>query len=198
MMTDKDTIRCESIFNDDRTHRFSWKRVWDKDKPLACVITLNPSLSDNIVTDTTTTLVVNNIARLEEFGGVIITNLFSQLTGKLEFRWHSDEELNDPQNDSYILKAAGESKTVILAWGKGAVTNLRIQTRADTVLQRLRPYAEKLFLLTDGERDGLHPLTPILRSQWSLKPYIYPESKEPGTTEEPIDDASTTDSTSDA
>ena len=54
MITEKDTIKCESIFNDERTHRYLWKRVWDKDKPIISVIMLNPSQSDNIITDTTT------------------------------------------------------------------------------------------------------------------------------------------------
>ena len=31
MITEKDTIKCEAVFNEDRTHRFLWKRVWDKD-----------------------------------------------------------------------------------------------------------------------------------------------------------------------
>ena len=67
MINEKDTIRCESIFNDDRTHRFLWKRVWDsKDKPIACVIMLNPCIADNIITDITTGLVCNNVARLEK------------------------------------------------------------------------------------------------------------------------------------
>ena len=51
MLNEKDTIRCESVFNDDRTHRFLWKRVWDKDKPIACVIMLNPCIADNIIND---------------------------------------------------------------------------------------------------------------------------------------------------
>lgn len=87
MITEKDTIKCEAIFNDDHTHRYLWKRVWNKDKPLAAVIMLNPCMSDNIVTDTTTTLVVNNVARLEKYGGVIIVNLYSLLASKLSFRW---------------------------------------------------------------------------------------------------------------
>ena len=71
MITEKDTIKCEAVFNEDRTHRYMWKRVWSKDKPMAAVLMLNPCLSDNIVTDTTTALVVNNIARLEKYGGVM-------------------------------------------------------------------------------------------------------------------------------
>ena len=40
MITEKDTIKCESIFNDDHTHRYLWKRVWDKDKPMGILTVL--------------------------------------------------------------------------------------------------------------------------------------------------------------
>ena len=145
----------------------------DKDKPMAAVITMNPSLSDNIITDTTTTLVVNNIARLGEFGGVIIVNLYSLLTSKLDFRWNADEELNSPENDTYIKKAADESDVVILAWGKGAANNQRIADRVEQVLSILEPYKSKLWTITDGEREMTHPLFPAVRSSWNLKSFIY-------------------------
>ena len=95
MITEKDTIKCEAIVNDEHTHRFLWRRVWNKDKPIACVIMLNPCLSDNIVTDTTTSLVVNNVAMLGEFGGVSIVNLFSLLTPKLQMRFARDIDINE-------------------------------------------------------------------------------------------------------
>ena len=176
MITDKDVIKCESVFSDDRMHRFLWKRVWNKDKPMTAVIMLNPCHADNIMVDTTTALVVNNIARLEHYGGVQIVNLFSQLTPKLNFRWNSPAELNDPQNDSYILKAAEECQLVILAWGKGADSNANIEERAIEVINLLQKYKEKLFVISDGSRSGLHPLTPALRNGWILKPFIAKES----------------------
>ena len=108
MQIEKDTMKCEAVFNDERTHRYLWKRVWNKDKPLAAVIMLNPCLSDTIMMDTTTAVVVNNIARLEQFGGVMIVNLYSHLA-----------------NDDAIVKAAEECSEVILAWGKGTETNKR-------------------------------------------------------------------------
>ena len=67
MITEKSTIKCEAIFNDSHTHRYLWKRVWDKDKPIISVIMLNPCQADNIITDTTTSLVVNNVAKLQEY-----------------------------------------------------------------------------------------------------------------------------------
>lgn len=171
MITEKENIKCESVFNDNKTHRFLWKRVWNKDKPLACVIMLNPCLSDNIVTDTTTSLVVNNIAKLEEFGGVSIVNLFSLLTSKLHMRWARDIDINDYGNDTYIKKAADEASVVILAWGRGAELNVRITNRAKQVIELLSEHKEKLKVISDGKRQGIHPLTPSVRSQWVLEDY---------------------------
>ena len=166
MITEKDTIKCEAVYNENRTHRLLWKRVWNKEKPMACVIMINPCQADTILTDTTTYLVVNNIARLGEYGGVSIVNLFSLLTSKLHFR--SDVDINDYSNDQYIKKAAEEASVVILAWGKAADTNARIYRRARQVLDLLENQTEKLRIISDGTREGLHPLTPSIRGQWLL------------------------------
>ena len=169
MRTEKDVIKCESVFSEDKKHRLLWKRVWDKDKPLACVIMLNPCLSDNIVTDTTTSLVVNNIARLNDFGGVSIVNLFSILTPKLQMRVARDIDINDLDNDNYIKKAAEEASIIVLAWGKGAELNIRISNRAEQVLELLDKHKEKFRVISDGKRKGIHPLTPTVRAHWSLE-----------------------------
>ena len=168
MITEKETIKCEAIFNDSRTHRYLLKRVWDKEKPVVTVIMLNPCQADNIVTDTTTSLVLNNVAKLQEFGGVEILNLYSKLTPKLRFK-EVDEELNDPENDSYILKSVESSSKTILAWGKVSSSNARIEERAVQVLNLLKKHHDKLYMISDGSRVGLHPLTPSIRSKWILK-----------------------------
>lgn len=175
MITEKDTIRCEAIFNDSRTHRYLWRRVWDKDKPTIAVIMLNPCQADNIITDTTTALVVNNVAKLEEYGGVEILNLYSKLTTKLNFK-ESDEELNDQENDSHIIKAVKDSSKTILAWGMSANSNVRIEERATEVVKLLKEHKEKLCMISDGERIGLHPLTPSVRKEWILEKYTFPKT----------------------
>ncbi len=193
MVTEKSTIKCEAIFNDEHTHRFSWKRVWGKDKPVAAVIMLNPAQADDLVMDTTTSLVVNNITRLEQLSGVEVLNLYSLLTPKLNFRWNSDEDLNAPENNNYIRKAAETSPCIIVAWGKSADTNKRIASRAKEVLTLLKPYQAKVHVISDGTRDGLHPLTPTLRSQWILKPFDWAayeaaEAQAAETTKEAVQD----------
>lgn len=171
MITEKDTIKCESIFNDERTHRYLVKRVWNKDKPCIAVIMIAPCLSDNIVSDTTTNLVINNVAHMEEYGGVHILNLYSMLANKLCFRFNSDEDLSHAENDDYIVKSARECSKVILAWGKTENTNQRIAERAAKVISLLQPFAAKLYHISDGTRTGLHPLTPTVRSRWLLEKF---------------------------
>ncbi len=176
MISEKDTIKCEAIFNDTHTHRYLWRRVWNKDKPTISIIMLNPCQADNIITDTTTALVVNNVAKLEDYGGVDILNLYSKLTPKIRFQ-DSDDELNDKENDDYIIKSVESSPKTILAWGKGANSNPRIEERAIEVLNLLEPYQDKLYMISDGARTGLHPLTPSVRGNWILEKCQFPQEK---------------------
>ena len=171
MITEKDTIKCEAIFNDERTHRFLWKQVWNKDKPLACVIMLNPCMADTLITDTTTYLVVNHIASLEKYGGVEIVNLYSMLTNKLDFRWNSDEMLNDQENDTYIKKSAEAGEIIILGWGTGAAANQRVASRIEAVMDLLKDHVDKMHIISDGNRKGIPPLTPTARARWILEKY---------------------------
>ena len=166
MITDKSTIKSEAIFSNDRKHRTLWRRIWNPKLPIACVVMINPCLSDSLITDTTTELVIRNIAKLEEYGGVSIVNLFSILTNKLVFR--SMENLNDYSNDTYIKQAAEEASVVILAWGKVSDTNAKIYHRAEQVIKLLEDQREKLRVISDGKRMGIHPLSPSVRGGWTL------------------------------
>lgn len=169
MLNEKDTIRCESVYSDDKIHRFILKRVWQKEKPVVCVIMLNPCSADNIITDLTTNLVVNNIVRLGKYGGVIIVNMFSAITSKLNFKEEGVEDLNHEDNDKCIIKAIEESEIVIAAWGRSVNDNRHISDRAVEVFNLLTPYEDKLYILSDGTRTGIHPLTPSLKKAWLLE-----------------------------
>lgn len=87
------------------------------------------------------------------------------------FVGNSDEDLNGEENDTYIRKAAEDATAVIIAWGKAINTNARIEERAVQVINLLEPYREKLYVISDGERLGLHPLTPAIRQVWQLIPF---------------------------
>ena len=205
MITEKETVKCEAIFNEERTHRYLWRRVWSKDKPCACVVMINPCVADCLIMDTTTYLVVNNIARLEDFGGVEIVNLYSKITNKLELRWNSDEDLTDGSNNSYIKKSAAECDTVILAWGTGVLNNKRVLGRINDVLEQLKPFSKKLHVITDGDEvRAVHPLAPAVRNQWILETFepkdIQPAEKAPTKRKSPAkaeENATTAETTAD-
>ena len=169
MLIEKDTIRSKAIFNDDRTHRFVLEKVWNKDKPILAVIALNPAIADTLIQDMTTYLIVTNVARLEKYGGVVILNLYSKLTSKLNFRWNSDEDLNDLENDNFIKKYAEECDAVVLAWGKSGEVNQRINERISQVMELLSGFESKLLQITNGIRTGIHPLCPSVRHEWFLE-----------------------------
>ena len=172
MISKKENIKCECQYSDDLQHRFTLKRVWNKDKPLACVITIHPNTSDNINMDMTTFLTINGIVNLEQFGGVILVNLFSLITNKLQMRWARDMDINHPENDNYIKKAAEESSVILLAYGKGVLNNVRILNRVKQLLDVLSNHKEKFMVISDGEREAIHPLTPSTRAVvWTLVPF---------------------------
>lgn len=80
-----------------------------------------------------------------------------------------------------LKKVAQECDTVILAWGKGAALNQRISGRADQVLGMLEKFRKKLYLISDGSRSGLHPLTPSIRTRWILEPFEMVNTSTPQT-----------------
>lgn len=174
MITEKVTMRSEAIFSDDREHRFALRKIWDKDKPMAGIIMLNPCEDGTVIADLTTQLVVNNVARLD-YGGVVITNLFSQITPKLRFKGNTTQHLDADDNDTYIKKMADDCSVIILAYGKAADSSIHIANRIESVLGVLAPFKEKLMVITDGHRKGCHPLSPQIRKHWELIPFEYTE-----------------------
>ena len=170
MLKERDTIKCESNFSDDRAHRYLCSRIWNKELPCIAVIMIHASSSDNIVTDATTARVLLNVAQMEAYGGVQILNLYSILTNKLDFRYHSDEELNHPENDKQIVKSANECEKIVLAWGKAPQTNQRVAERVAQVMELLKPFSDKLYVIVNGERRLIHPLHPSIANHWELDP----------------------------
>lgn len=190
MLITKDVIKCECVYSDDNKHRLYFKKVWDKTKPCAAIITIHPASADNILLDQTTHLATNGIARLEKYGGIIVVNLFSLLTSKLETRWARDIDINDPDNDNYIKKAVDEASIVIFAWGR--TTNSRIQNRASQLAELLKEHKDKIFVICDGDKRLIHPLSPSIRNiPWVLEPF-YIDKEESNTVPDDVNESAPT------
>ena len=167
MKTITSTISNEAVFSDDNRHRLLLRKVWDNEKPTAMIIMINPNSADELSSDTTTMLVVNNLHHLS-YGSVDIVNLYTMITGKIHFRFNSDEDLLQPDTDSVILKSAKSADTIIIGWGTVGLHNQRIRERQKSVLDMLKPFSDKICQI--GEK-GCHPLTPAIRNHWELVPY---------------------------
>ena len=46
-----------------------------------------------------------------------------------------------------------------------------IVDRIDSVVKTLHELNKNLFVISDGVKKGLHPLTPSIRAKWQLEPY---------------------------
>ena len=109
------SLRTEVVYSDDMNHRYIIRKEWDKNKPKATIIMINPSTADEIEMDRTTMNIINNLKRLN-YTSVDICNLFSYITPKLKIGDSLDELLH-PENDIYIEKSDLKCDSLIIAWG---------------------------------------------------------------------------------
>ena len=169
MITEKSTMKTEIIYNDDKTHRFLLKKVWDTTLPSAGIIMLSPSSSNEISQDMTTTYIVNRLHDLG-YGSVSILNIYSKI--------NTDELESIADNDDFIIKSAQKDDIFIIAWGKGNQNNKSVMKRQCEVLAMLKPYEKKLHQIADAVGNfGFHPLGSSVRLAWRLVHYEYIEEQ---------------------
>ena len=168
MLTEKITMRTETVFSDDRINRYLLRKEWDSKKPRATIIMTNPSAADLLTLDYTTLYILNNISRLD-FGAVDIVNMTSRITTKLNVKEDLNTEL-EPANAEFIIKSAEKSDVIIIAWGKLGENNKKVRQVESSILTLLSPYKDKLRYIASTQGDyGFHPLAPQIRFQWILK-----------------------------
>ena len=98
-----------------KKHRYSLKRIWDKDKPKALFIMLNPSLADNYQDDPTIRRLIK-FAKLYGYGGFYVGNLFSYITPYPKDLVDKNLSFCN-KNLKEIRKMIALSKEVIYGWG---------------------------------------------------------------------------------
>lgn len=163
-------IKCKSVFSDNSEHRYEMSKVWDKNLPQANIITISPSENYNVACDLTTNIITNNLHMIG-FGGYIMTNLMSKISVDIK-RVKNTKDLWNNETDKHIISCAEAADKIIVAWGSFAHTRKQFADREKQVLTLLKPYQDKIFQITDGEkRKFLHPLTPSIRNGWVLEPY---------------------------
>ena len=116
MLTEKAILKTETVFSEDRRHRYLLRKEWDTKKPKATIIMTNPSSADLMTMDYTTLYIMNNVVRLD-FGSIDIVNMVSKITTRLDVKNDIDAKM-DKENTDFIIKSAEKADKVIIAWDK--------------------------------------------------------------------------------
>lgn len=176
MITENGEMTTEIIYSDDRKNRYLLRKTWGEGEKAMLLMT-NAGTADVVAMDYTTLYSVRNL-NLLNFGGVDIVNLTSEITTKIEIP--KDGELKeDTENTAQILSSAETADKIIIAWGKLGDNTKKIRLMQLKILEKLRPYADKLYQICDDNGEvGFHPLAPNIRSVWHLVKFALPEKKE--------------------
>lgn len=110
-------ITVEAVFSENERYRYMLTKVWDKNKPKAVMIGINPSKATHLKGDNTATNAMNYFID-NGYGTMIIVNLFAFMSTKTE-GLSKREKLYEDLNNDYIKKACEEADMVLIAWGYG-------------------------------------------------------------------------------
>jgi hypothetical protein len=98
-----------------RKYRYTLKRVWNKNKPLAAFIGLNPSTATEIKNDPTVNRCMN-YANDWGYGGIIMLNIFAyRATDPKEMK--AVEEPVGKHTDFWLQVMAQEAALTLACWG---------------------------------------------------------------------------------
>ena len=170
MLTEKAILKTETVFSEDRRHRYLLRKEWDTKKPRATIVMTNPSSADLMIMDYTTLYIINNVVRLD-FGSVDIVNMVSKITTRLDVKNDIDSKA-DRENIDFIVKSADKADKVIIAWGKLGENNKKVRDLQKSLLETLKPFKEKLYIIASNNgEDGFYSLAPQIRFSWVLKKF---------------------------
>lgn len=155
---------ADALFSPCGRYRYRLTRRWDRSKPLAAFVMLNPSTADATIDDPTIRCCVR-LAKREGFGGIRVVNLFAYRTpNRKELATVPDSV--GPDNDRHIRAAARNATVGVLAWG----AYVPFPDRVQSVLRLLRRTQIPLKCIEmigpAGNRQPRHPL--YLRSTATL------------------------------
>ena len=161
-------IAERTVFNDDRTHRFTLYRHWGVPDDYACGISMNPSGAAEHVGDPT---VDGMIRRAQEFWGV---GAYYQLNVmSIRGTYSSDlakvKIVNLPENDDWIRKVAPMARMVVIGWGNVGHKSGR-GPAVDKILRQVCDPAKVFCFGRNKNGSPIHPLYKKLNA--TLVPYF--------------------------
>src|ERR1700722_2956914 len=110
-------VKGKGVFGGPRDcYRYRLSRTWDKKKPHAMFVMMNPSTADPLVDDPTVAK-CGRFARAWGYGGIYVGNTFAyRATDKKHLRLVADPI--GPDNDKHLVAMAKASHIVVFAYGQ--------------------------------------------------------------------------------
>lgn len=107
-------------FSECGKYRYRLWRIWDKSRPLAMCIGLNPSTANGVKNDQTISYLIKMLGILG-YGGFYMMNCYPLISSKpdvlREFEEDAYHDKEDIENTRFLMETAHEVKDVIFAWG---------------------------------------------------------------------------------
>lgn len=141
----------QTIFNSDRTHRFTLWRQWDGSLPYLAVIGLNPSTADETNDDPTIRRCIS-FAKTWGLGGYLMLNAFSFRATDPEVM-KAQETPNDPSNNGFLIDGCRGAGLVLCGWGVHGT----FKDREKELKELLKPFNPQCLGFTKGGQPK-HPL----------------------------------------
>lgn len=154
-------MQKDALLSEDRMYRYGLSRVWDKSKPYALFIGLNPSTADENKDDPTIKKCVDYVLKWG-YGGLKMTNLFAY-RATLPSDLRKAKEPIGVDNDKYIKELSKSAAITIVAWSNDG-------SYLDRDKEVLRLIKNPMCLNINKSGQPSHPL--YQKKELQPKPYL--------------------------
>lgn len=151
--------------SNNKTFRYFYKKVWDKQKPIITAILLNPAKADLIISDKTLDTLANEFYD-RSYGGMCILNLFSYMCQNPDDLINSNRG-KEIKNYKYVIKYIKKNTNMdyFIGWGNSLdklpnnevnIRNMAIRKkkRIEELLNRI---SNRVYCYESNYGKGLHP-----------------------------------------
>lgn len=157
-----------TVFNPDRTHRFTLFRHWGDIEDYACGISMNPSGAAEDVGDPTVDGMCHRARTQWGVGAYYQLNVMS-IRGTYSSQLAKTAVVNLPENDEWIARIASRASLVVVSWGVRGHKN----GRGNAVEKILQEVCDPAIVKCFGRNKGGSPIHPLYQSRTAeLKPYF--------------------------
>lgn len=157
-----------TVFNDDRTHRFTLFRYWSNPEDYACGISMNPSGAAEHVSDPTVEGMMRRAREHWGVGAYYQLNVMS-IRGTYSSDLTKTSIVNLPENDEWIRRIVAKAGIVVVSWENHGHASGRGVIVENILREVCAP--EKIFCF--GKNKNGSPVHPLYqRIEAPLMPYF--------------------------